>query len=107
DRGEGLGDEVEGDAEEAYGPVARVEPHAAVVPDRLVDDSLPALALRDQFRDRVRALGHADEVGEAEDGVVPILAQEVLVRAKGQLDVLAREPAGVAAELLEDIPAPD
>ncbi len=75
--------------------------------DGLVDHALPALALRHELRDVVRALGHADAVGEAADLVVAPLTAKALVDAERELDVLAGERRRVAADLLEDVPPPD
>src|SRR4029453_10939817 len=81
--------------------------HVPVVPDGLVDDTLPALPLREELPYRVGPLGGTDVVRQAVDLVVAALAQELLVDPERELDVLARERARVAADLLENIAPPD
>ena len=62
------------------------------MPDGLVDDALPALALGNELPDRVGPLRGADVVRQAMDLVVAPFAEKALVDAERQLDVLAALP---------------
>ena len=77
------------------------------MPYGLVDDTLPALTLRDELGDGVRTLGRPDDVRKAEHGVVLPLPAEVLVCPERQLDVLTGEAARISTDRLEHIASPD
>ena len=107
DRRDHLREHEERHADEADRAVAAPEHHPPVRHDRLEDDALPPLALCDQLADGVRSFRHADRVGERDDLVRRPCAAEVLVHAERQLDVLAREGGGEAADLLDHVAPPD